>query len=105
MKLLAMIETIQQLFPDIGSTQILLELNKAKDELCHESKVVTGRADISGQDATKRYYPFTVSNAISNAEEVIEVLAVDLDKNDGKGFQAVDRITSDWTSKDESEAS
>ena len=105
MKLIAMIETVQQIFPDIGATQILLELNKAKDELAYESKLVTTHADINGADDTKRYYPFTLSSTVSDVDDVIEVKSVDLDANDCNCFVVLDRITGDWESKDESEAS
>ncbi len=105
MKLIAMIETIQQMFPDIGTTQILLELNKAKDELCHESKLITTHTTITGQNATKRYYPLTLSNDISDVDDVIEINSVDLDANDNEGFKVIDRITGAWESKDETEAS
>jgi hypothetical protein len=99
MKLIQLIEQIQQIYPQFGESQIILMLNSAKDELCQQTEVLRDTATFDGEADTIRYYPLTESSTISNEDDVITISEVDLDD------KMIERVIGVWETRDESEAS
>ena len=73
------IETIQQVHPEIGESQLRIMLNSALDEFVAEARTNTHMSDLTPSAdpvADQRYYSFTAASDISDAEDVLEVIQV-----------------------------
>ena len=56
MKLIEMVELIQQHHPHMGETEIIRLLNRAKDDFCERTEIVKSTYTIATV-ANQRYYP------------------------------------------------
>ena len=72
------IEVVQQQFPDVGETQIRMMINQALDEFVHHTRLLRSNAYVTTQDE-KRYYPLTLFNGVSDADDVLEIYRVEHD--------------------------
>jgi len=68
-----LIETVQQHHPELGETQIRIFLNKALDEFCRRTRILTTAYTFSTV-ADQRYYALD--------DSILEVLSVDFDGYD-----------------------
>ena len=68
-----LIETVQQHHPELGETQIRVFLNKALDEFCRKTRILTTAYQFT-TEGDRRYY------ALDDA--ILEVLSVDFDGYD-----------------------
>ena len=67
MKLVEMIELVQQHHPNMGETEIIKLLNRAKDDFCERTEVVKSTW-IEETVANQRYYP--LNTRITKVTEV-----------------------------------
>jgi hypothetical protein len=68
-----LIETIKQHHPNLGETQIRIFLNKALDEFCRKTRILTGTAT-TNTVADQRYYSLTTIDST-----ISEITRVDYD--------------------------
>ena len=68
-----LIETVQQHHPELGETQIRIFLNKALDEFCRKTRILTTAYQFTTTE-DQRYYALD--------DSILEVLSVDVDGYD-----------------------
>jgi|TARA_R100001530_G_scaffold123245_2_gene91132 hypothetical protein len=83
------IEQIQQVHPEIGETQLRLMLNNALFEFVDATRL-NEEMDYVSPIADQRYYEFSSFNAVSDSEDVIEVLQITYG-NTTDGEKIIDR--------------
>mgnify|MGYP003136781751 CR=1 FL=1 len=77
MKLGEMIDILKTRHGGVSEPAMIKMINRAMDEVCRESKILTGSFTFSTV-ANQRYYDLTTTNG----EEIIEVISVDYDNKD-----------------------
>jgi len=84
------IEEIKQAFPGTPEKQIINMLNRAMDEFCEESEILTDSASLTEQ-ADVRYYPLTATlwSGLEADGEVLKIRQVDYDSKPIKRFIGV----------------
>jgi len=87
MTLQEMIEEVKQAFPGVPDKQITNMLNRAMDEFCEETEILTDTASLTEQ-ADARYYPLTAGlwAGLENTGEVLKIRQVDYDDEPIKRF-------------------
>ena len=73
MKLLEMVELVQQHHPHMGETEIIRLLNRAKDDFCERTEIVKSTYTIATV-ANQRYYPLDDIGSITS--EILKVKEV-----------------------------
>jgi len=83
------IEQIQQVHPEIGETQLRSMLNNALFEFVDAARL-NEEMDYVSPIADQRYYEFSSFSAVSDSEDVIEVLQITYG-NTTDGEKIIDR--------------
>tara|TARA_R100000781_G_scaffold71233_1_gene44645 strand:- start:1946 stop:2239 length:294 start_codon:yes stop_codon:yes gene_type:complete len=73
MKLLEMVELVQQHHPHMGETEIIRLLNRAKDDFCERTEIVKSTYTIA-TEANQRYYPLDSVGSITS--EILKIKEV-----------------------------
>jgi len=77
---LQMIETIQQVYPDVGETEIRIFLTRGNRKFIEKTRLLTRSDCTATHVANQRMYALSDFTNISDADDVLAVFQVDDDE-------------------------